>query len=285
MLTAMVIRMRGWLPISMLFALSCASTQEPPTALATEPAEPASPGAVPVASRASSPPPASKPDVAVAPEAPAPKRTKPCRHRMKPAPEKEQLAAIAQARSTRGAGTATGSKGFYQAVVPRGFKRNDRAQQYDQMEINKGRVHGFVHDTEPYVFVEVRRRPSVKIAKSAALRAWAEAVIWQREPLAKHAVNSAAVFIDHVPVYFAVWRDKQGRRNIEYAYVPKGCERGEVYVRFVEHGRALMQITVDVNGTAAPTLAAPWLDAFFDAPLASKAPAERRFAYGQRHNL
>ncbi len=209
---------------------------------------------------------------------------------MKPAPEKEQLAAVALARSARPGGRATGSKGFYQAVVPQGFKRNDRAQQYDQMQINKGRVHAFVHDAAPYVFVEVRRRPKVKVAKGATLRVWAEAVLRQYEPLHDAVITlgglrGPAAFITSVPVYFADWRDKRGRRHMEYAYVPKGCDRSEVYERFVEVGHELMQVTMDINGTAPPAIAAAWLDAFFDAPLATQAPAARRFAYGERHNL
>mgnify|MGYP003383260984 CR=1 FL=1 len=256
--------MRKLISLLCVAAMSCAGGGVAPTATPREPAPTPTP----------KPKPKPKPGVA------------PCGGSQMPSPDADHLAAVKAARAARRAGAVTGSSGFYQVVLPPGFRRDDRAPQFEEGEINPGRVHAFTHSsTDTYVFVEVRRHPAVATTKSSSLRTWAEAVLWKFEPLAKDSVGSSAGFIDHVPVYFAAWRDSKGRRNIEYAYVQKGCERGEIYERFVEVAGALLRVTVDINGMATPSEAAPWLDVFFDAPLGTSAPAERRFAYGLSTNL
>lgn len=75
--------------------------------------------------------------------------------------------------------------------------------------------------------------------------------------------------------------DDQGRRIVEWAFVEKGCERGELYERFVEDGDHLWHIRMEVSPTASEADLLLWMGLFFDAPLAGPAPSDRRGLAGQ----
>ncbi|MDI1483416.1 hypothetical protein [Polyangium sp. y55x31] len=71
-------------------------------------------------------------------------------------------------------------------------------------------------------------------------------------------------------------RDEKGRRIVEWAYVEKGCERAELYERFIEDGEHLWHVSMEVMPTAPEEDLLRWMVLLFDAPLAGPAPADRR---------
>jgi hypothetical protein len=71
--------------------------------------------------------------------------------------------------------------------------------------------------------------------------------------------------------------DARGRRQVEYAVLVRdGCEPTDSYVRYVEDGDALLEITLETFPDSA-ALAGRWLAALFDAPL-GPVPATRHLA-------
>jgi len=79
----------------------------------------------------------------------------------------------------------------------------------------------------------------------------------------------------------AEFRDEKGRRIVEWAYVEKGCERAELYERFIEDGEHLWHVSMEVMPSAPEEDLLRWMALFFDAPLASTAPADRRGLAGK----
>jgi hypothetical protein len=80
----------------------------------------------------------------------------------------------------------------------------------------------------------------------------------------------------------ATIRDERGREIVEWSYVMKGCERTEVFERFVEDGDNLFHVSVVVEPTIAETELADWLARFFDAPFAAPAAANRASLTGEK---
>ncbi|MDI3285861.1 hypothetical protein [Polyangium sp. 15x6] len=74
----------------------------------------------------------------------------------------------------------------------------------------------------------------------------------------------------------AEFQDEKGRSIVEWAYVEKGCERAELYERFIEDGEHLWHVSMEVMPTAPEEDLLLWMALFFDAPLAGPAPANRR---------
>ncbi len=76
-------------------------------------------------------------------------------------------------------------------------------------------------------------------------------------------------------------RDERGREIVEWAYVVKGCERAEVFERFVEDDVSLLRVSLVVEATARDDELAEWLARFFDAPFAAPAAANRASLTGR----
>ena len=74
--------------------------------------------------------------------------------------------------------------------------------------------------------------------------------------------------------------DPDGRRVVEWGFVQKGCERGELFERFIEDAGFLWHIRLEALGSIPSSELAEWLARFFDAPFAAPS-SERRAALGR----
>lgn len=81
--------------------------------------------------------------------------------------------------------------------------------------------------------------------------------------------------------YALRWRSGE-RLALEWAYVEKGCEREEVYERFVRDGDVLWHVRLRVQATIEATTLADWVTMIFDAPLGVVAPDGRIALFGTR---
>ena len=90
--------------------------------------------------------------------------------------------------------------------------------------------------------------------------------------------DALAHWFNHV----ATFRDERGRQILEWAYVMKGCERAEVFERFVEDDTSLVHVSVTVEPTLSEIDLADWLARFFDAPFAAPPAPNRASLMGQR---
>ena len=61
----------------------------------------------------------------------------------------------------------------------------------------------------------------------------------------------------------------------------KGCERAEVFERFVEDGTDLVHVSVTIEPTLAEVDLADWLSRFFDAPFAAPPAPNRSSLMGE----
>ncbi|MDC3960655.1 hypothetical protein [Polyangium jinanense] len=76
--------------------------------------------------------------------------------------------------------------------------------------------------------------------------------------------------------HLAELRDEEGRHIVEWSYREKGCERAELYERFIEDGDHLWHIAIEVMPRAPEEDMLLWMALLFDAPLASPAAPDRR---------
>ncbi len=81
---------------------------------------------------------------------------------------------------------------------------------------------------------------------------------------------------------FVAWTDKRGRDAVEWAYVMKGCEREEVYERFIHDGNVIWQISVLVQPSVEDEPLGVWLASAFDAPMAMPIPEGRKNLMGDK---
>lgn len=211
-----------------------------------------------------------------------------------PAIEEEQLVAMERASANAGASKHP-KAGSYSPNLPKWFERShaagerqffhnsDDAPWMPLVEFFERRVDEDAEGEGGWVgfaLVEHRRLPmNAPRPGDVHLRAWASNIA--KQELGEN-LDQANLLGDlrKSTVYLALWIDEKGRANLEFAYVPKGCERMENYLRFVQIGDTLVGLTLMIHDTARPEIAAPWLHSFFDAPLGVRRPPERRFAYG-----
>jgi hypothetical protein len=74
-----------------------------------------------------------------------------------------------------------------------------------------------------------------------------------------------------------------GERDVvEWAHVAKGCERMEIYERFVRDGAVAWEVRIQIEPSADDSTLARWLATAFDAPLDLPAPPGRRSLAGSQ---
>ncbi len=140
------------------------------------------------------------------------------------------------------------------------------------------RTHGWFHDVEhEYAGLTVELRDAAELA-GRDLDAWGEAFLTRYDGLDPDDRYMIA--------YQRVWRDAHDRRTLEYAvFMDQGCELENRYVRVVEDGPYLIQVTLTTPPGVSPALVRAWLAAFADAPLGAPPTrlGERRIAPITRH--
>ena len=94
----------------------------------------------------------------------------------------------------------------------------------------------------------------------------------------EHAPNRIAKDAGEALRYHAAYVDERGRRVLEYTIAYRGgCEEADRHVKWIEQGAALVSIDIESLGVPAGEMK-QWLAAWFDAPVSTKAPADRRVA-------
>lgn len=203
--------------------------------------------------------------------------------RAAPASVAAQQRAIADAQCD--APVAGELDGYAPPWLPVGFTRDDEVPPWVFVDPSPRRTRAYHGDIDQptcsaAVFVAVNEHPAIE---ESSLDAWSDAVLRRHDVHGRE--DSPEALRDHIAVYAITWRDERERPNLEYAVVQKGCERLESYRRFIQVGAVLFEVTLEIDGTAPPPVAAVWLQAFFDAPFGGRSPSERRFAFGHETNL
>jgi hypothetical protein len=85
----------------------------------------------------------------------------------------------------------------------------------------------------------------------------------------------------HLFNFFVAWTDSRGREAVEWAYVMKGCERQEVYERFIRDGNVIWQVSVLLEPSVEDATLGAWLAAAFDEPMAMPIPEGRKNLLGE----
>jgi hypothetical protein len=139
-------------------------------------------------------------------------------------------------------------------------------------------VQTFVYESEYGVEVKVFDHPAALAYGKSLLRYVVKTFDANREDLDGTVDDqSLAGWFDRV----AELRDDHGRRIVEWAYVQKGCDRGELYERFIEDGEHLWHVRMEVLFEAPETDLLMWMALFFDAPLAGPTPPDRHGLAGK----
>ncbi len=170
--------------------------------------------------------------------------------------------------------------------LPSGFGRNDGGLpswlDAERTHANRHRAYQAAFEDAPHRNVYVDVHVHTKVAPGEP-KQWADAVLERHNQLGYDLTGRE--IREDVAVFATAWRDRLARLNLEYVWIPKGCDRFEIYVRFIQDRANLLEVRLEIHGTAKPARAAPWLHAFFDAPFGSAPPKARRFAAGHEHNL
>ena len=134
--------------------------------------------------------------------------------------------------------------------------------------------------------VRVVARDASELSRIAGIEPWADALLLRYEPILRDPIHPDRFArgvrgIPPVLRYRRAFVDESGRRNVEYTMVMRGgCEESDRHVRWIEHGDVLVEIDIESLGVR-PRLMRRWMTAWFDAPLSTSAPRDRRVAaYG-----
>jgi hypothetical protein len=142
-------------------------------------------------------------------------------------------------------------------------------------------VTKFVYDDHEWiqVVVQIFDHPAAQMRGRRLFRYAVEAFDANGEDVTDDMEDESLVnWFDRV----AELRDEEGRSIVEWAYVEKGCERAELYERFILDGDHLWHVTMEVSPTAPEEDLLLWMALFFDAPLAGPAPPDRRGLAGKQ---
>ncbi|MDI1443444.1 hypothetical protein [Polyangium sp. 6x1] len=142
-------------------------------------------------------------------------------------------------------------------------------------------VAKFEYDDHEYisVVVQVFDHPAARPEGQSLFRHAAKSFDANGEDITDEMADDSFVnWFDRV----AEFRDEKGRRIVEWAYIEKGCERAELYERFIEDGEHLWHVSMEVMPTAPEADLLLWMALFFDAPLGGPAPADRRGLTGKQ---
>ncbi|MDC0748033.1 hypothetical protein [Polyangium mundeleinium] len=194
--------------------------------------------------------------------------------------------ATAAARASEGWG-----KGYRALQPPPGFHAVPVAKKVadgaaddgeDEVEVEAPAdlVMKFEYDDHEYISVDVQvfDHPAARPEGQSLFRYAAKSFDANGEDITDEMEDDSFVrWFDRV----AAFQDEKGRRIVEWAYVEKGCERGELYERFIEDGAHLWHVRMEVMPSAPEEDLLRWMAHFFDAPLASPAPADRRGLAGK----
>lgn len=185
------------------------------------------------------------------------------------------------ARETRG--TAPGYERF---TPPSGFRtvplagietagENDSTVlHYFSLEPSNDRVALLTWQRdEPYAIavLDVQRHPAGQIPSGEFERL----VVERFSGLETGASDEERAWRHAFNAFFA-WTDARGREAVEWAYVMKGCERQEVYERFIHDGNVIWQASVLVQPSVDDETLGEWLASAFDAPMGVPIPRGRK---------
>ncbi|TKD01378.1 hypothetical protein [Polyangium fumosum] len=192
--------------------------------------------------------------------------------------------AAAAARATDGWGKGYRAlqppPGFHAVPVAKNVDDGAADEDEDEVETPANLVMKYAYDDHEFISVVV------EVFDHRAARP-------EGQSLFRHAVrsfdaNGEDVTDEMADASFVNWfdrvaelRDEKGRRIVEWAYVEKGCDRAELYERFIEEGEHLWHVRMEVMPSAPEEDLLRWMAHFFDAPLAGPAPADRRGLAGK----
>jgi hypothetical protein len=128
--------------------------------------------------------------------------------------------------------------------------------------------------------VRVVVRDADEMAGFIDLDAWANAIMTRFEDGLRdeYAPNRLAEDAGLALQYHAAYLDDRGRRALEYTIAYRGgCEQADRHVKWIEQGGALVSIDIESLGIPAGQMS-EWVTAWFDAPVSTKAPSDRRVA-------
>lgn len=193
---------------------------------------------------------------------------------------------------TRGAATARRPAPAYRPALPDGFVARDFNPEPLAIPIGSGlataprQLAAFEYTgSGGWAGVSAAVRDASQLAHVRELAAWGEAVLVRFESTLRDERDPNR-FADpgrDVLPYHRAFIDERGRRNLEYAiYLRDGCEPHDRYVRFVEDGADLVQVTMTTVVGLDPALARPWLAAFIDAPFGGTQRILAQKMLGQR---
>ncbi|HEU0029660.1 MAG TPA: hypothetical protein VFQ53_03430 [Kofleriaceae bacterium] len=120
-------------------------------------------------------------------------------------------------------------------------------------------------------------RDSDEMAGFVKLEQWRDAILTRFEPMVRDGMrpDRIAASARRVMPYMRAFVDARGRRNLEYTILVRGgCDEADRHVRWIEDGKALVEIDIESLGIDVAQMRA-WMTAWFDAPLSTSAPAER----------
>jgi hypothetical protein len=163
------------------------------------------------------------------------------------------------------------------AYVPRppaGFEPRERTRGLGHHSTGTGlagsprlvATYEYEHGDE-YLHVEATARDASEFAHIDGLAVWAGSILLRYEPMLRDETRPnrfRRIDRDVIP-YKRAFFDARGRRNLEYAvFIYDGCDPSERYVRWVEDGPHLFEISIEGPPGSDPKLVRAAMKGFFD---------------------
>jgi hypothetical protein len=198
-------------------------------------------------------------------------------------PDGAQLALVADELTVLAAGAARAPADVaYTPAVPAGFEPGDAEHYFGFMPpagTGLAAAPRVIGEWQGDGHVRVVVRDADEMAGFTDLDAWATAIMTRFEGSLRdeYAPNRLAKS-DEALRYHHAYVDDRGRRALEYTIAYRGgCEEADRHVKWIEQGAALVSIDIESLGVPAAEMT-QWLAAWFDAPVSTKPPADRRIA-------
>jgi hypothetical protein len=183
----------------------------------------------------------------------------------------------------------------YPVTLPKGFALLERRGSSWRVPGNEDREWGSSEETQAMYFHE-------RLGATVRLIALDPAEIGREGDAEAWALRAAARAFPHLPLAtaaerakaaFAAWGDPERGRAMEVRWHDVGgCDEESGYGRIAERDGHTYLVRIEVPGDLKPARVAPWLNAFFDAPLGlhpartaapAHAPGEHRASPRPRH--
>lgn len=189
------------------------------------------------------------------------------------------------------AGGAASKTGYERFVPPPGFLAAPLPHIESAMEDDSSVLHYLMPEPsedrvaiwtwereEPYAIaaVDLFRHPAGQIPKGEL-----ERIVVERFSGLEMGASDEDRAWRHAFNVFVAWTDPRGRDAVEWAYVMKGCERQEVYERFVHDGNVIWHVAVLVQPSVDDEILGAWLASAFDGPLGMPVPSGRKNLLGE----